>query len=113
MSPIHDIKTKLEQASELNDALFREVLETLQPDMTHGIRAFWEAGACENAALVLVERMLPGHLWRLDKDDGAYEAFIWADPKDGHVGSARSKTPALALLIALLTALTTDGGRDG
>jgi len=109
-----DLKTKLEQASELNDTLFQEVLDTLQPDMTHGIRAFWEAGAWENAALALVERMLPGWTWLIDAT--APKAGVVAsllDPVDPDEWVGTGATPALALLIALLTALTTDGGRNG
>lgn len=57
-----------------------------------------------DAALALVEEKLPGCDWNLDRDSGRYEFEIL--PTEERIGyGARSATPALAVLIALLRAL--------
>lgn len=59
-----------------------------------------------DAALALVERKLPGWTWRLDSPDTPSEpAFARLSGPERRSGVGWAKTPALALLAALLRAL--------
>lgn len=63
-----------------------------------------------DAALALVERKLPGWTWRLDSPDSASEpAFARLSGPEWRSGAGWAKTPALALLAALLRALIAQG----
>lgn len=56
-----------------------------------------------DAAIALVERVLPGNHLRIDiGDDGLHAANIFGDWGDSHANA--SSSPAIALLIALLRA---------
>lgn len=64
-----------------------------------------------DAALALIERKLPGWYWGL----GAHSATLLDDADEGGIRiDVSAKTPALALCIALLQALTpqVEGGED-
>lgn len=68
------------------------------------------AEAWDQAALALVERKLPGWTWRLDSPDSASEpAFARLSGPEWRSGAGWAKTPALALLAALLRALIAQG----
>lgn len=59
-----------------------------------------------DSAIALAERVLPGFVWRVEShSSGMFDAALWADPDDNHVGYGRSVYPALALCIAILRAL--------
>lgn len=60
-----------------------------------------------DAALALLERVLPGCDWTISNEspiDGP-GPFAWVQPAIGEGSRAYGKTPALALLAAMLTAL--------
>jgi len=78
-----------------------------------GAHTFWRAPEYTtsiDAALALVERMLPGGLWRVEKISGVLadqmNAPYWATAgKAGEQEAAYGKTAPIAILTALFTAL--------
>lgn len=73
-----------------------------------------ELTASLDAAIALVEKMLPGANWRIQFRDGTYKssAIISREHPTKHFDvwvDRQGATPALALLIALLEALSAKG----
>jgi hypothetical protein len=67
-----------------------------------------------DAALALVERVLPGWGWQIKRygEDGEHEAYLWPPSEADHSrlhAECQHTTPALALLSALLSALIANG----
>lgn len=66
-----------------------------------------------DAALALVERVLPGREWIVEGGGGGSSTAVllapFEDEGSGEAHTGRLKTPALALLAALLKALITKG----
>jgi hypothetical protein len=61
-----------------------------------------------DAALALLERMLPGHDWMLDKGS-EISCAIWRTRDLLAVANSIAATPPLAILAALLSALNDEG----
>lgn len=67
-----------------------------------------------DAALALVERVLPGWHWEVGKepDKPLFSAWVVRDDGTASSGETWAPTPALALLAALLTALIVTGNAE-
>jgi len=65
-------------------------------------------------ALALVERMLPEYDWEVGRYDGeTYHAMIWQSGRKIETSQgAHGSTPALAILIALFTALAAKDAQE-
>lgn len=87
-----------------------EVIDYFVPFKTqredwYTFEAFMSVGVHLDAAVALVERVLPGWVWTVSLgSEGKPTAFVF--PKDGKITSMGSApTPALALVLALLLAM--------
>jgi hypothetical protein len=123
VTDLQDLIARVEAATESSVDLFYAVASGLLPDTFPSLidhdheRVCWRvnvfgkfvsAGAWTDAALALVERVLPG--WNCSAirlHEEACEGHVW---EPGHVGSIQGKAPmpALALLLALLRAVAAE-----
>lgn len=65
-----------------------------------------------DAALALVERLLPGWTWRVEKWTECYDAKLWGLADAPGIGAGHGPTAPLAILAALLTALPHTGDEN-
>lgn len=100
---------RVEKATGPDRDLFLAVAAAVVPDYAADLdwratfNSFIAVGAWENAALALVERVLPGCDWRVQTlPSGGFEASVILIPVIAH---AQSETPSIALLLAMLRAL--------
>jgi hypothetical protein len=100
-----DLKRRVNTTDELDDRLFIDVAMACGADpMEARLRALIAVRAWENAALCLVERVLPGWCWGLF-DDGT--AWLWPTTKRDLLSGyeSRCKSPALGIICSMLSAL--------
>jgi hypothetical protein len=111
------LASRLEEASGGSRELDREIFVALEPEKASQ-RCY--AGELEgnvaaymtpyytvslDAALALVERKLPGWSWRIGNRPGGGAWVLLGTSREEHLGA----TPALALLLALVKALSQGG----
>lgn len=107
MGDLANLLERVEKAEGWEGDLIDQVLLACVPLNEGGgfHRAFYALSPTD-AALALVERKLPGWTWRLDSPDSASEpAFARLSGTERRSAVGWAKTPALAVLAALLRAL--------
>jgi hypothetical protein len=127
MTDLPSLKERIGQAEGLPDemrCIFKKLWAAfdLPPADRRRLNTLCKVDAFESAALTLVERLLPGWIWSLGEMRGQseqrrYRAFLSNhNTPDGvsrqHI-DANLPTPALALLSALLTALSKESEHVG
>lgn len=113
MTNLKDLLTRVEGATVDNEhVVLYDAIQLLAHDETFRLRleAMRRVQAYESAALALVSRVLPGLPWMVQTaPEGTYYAHLYQrDPVDWAYG----KTPALALLAAMLKALLANPGSE-
>jgi len=96
----------------LGEALFIDFAPS--PAWWKKFTRFIDAGAWTDAALALCKRLYPDvffHVSRFSRDGGA-EAHLYPNRRIGDDYKAEAKTPALALLAALLKAKIAEASHD-
>lgn len=122
-SPIADLLERVKAASGPDRGLDDAILEATNPHRNRGgPYTSWRAAAWAfcwdtritaslDAALALVERVLPGSTWSVGNRSRGAQAYMMRAPGLTLIGG-NAPTPALALLAALIQALIAKGERE-
>lgn len=108
---LRSLAERLEKAMGPDDALLYDVANIAPSWREDDEYRRWFCGlinarAWEQAALTLVERLLPGWMWNVGENVEPYKGeFVAWVSYDGQRYTAHAPTPALAILRALVAAL--------
>lgn len=107
MSDLMELLERVRKATGPDRELERDIMVEAFGDGVRNALPVPTYTASIDAALALVERKLPGWIWMLDKNEsGPFDFVLWAETGLRAKANAMGPTAPLAILAALLTALT-------